>query len=113
MFGSFQSTDHPPTTGFCAWLALLTVNSASLIALLNRNLGIQMLMYILFDHGLHTPFCKPPPSLVPLLLGCLFWQVDILQTNGHDCGIWVLASVAAILQGFDVTGLKESDIPTF
>ncbi|KAH0832248.1 hypothetical protein J3R83DRAFT_13222, partial [Lanmaoa asiatica] len=39
--------------------------------------------------------------------------IDVLQTNGHDCGIWVLANVAAILRGFDATGLRESDISAF
>jgi Ulp1 family protease len=39
--------------------------------------------------------------------------VDRLQTNGYDCGVWVLASVAAVLRGFDVTGFSEPDIPWF
>jgi hypothetical protein len=41
------------------------------------------------------------------------YQVDRLQTNGHDCGVWVLASVAAVLRGFDVTGFSEADMPWF
>ncbi|KAF9231589.1 hypothetical protein BU15DRAFT_90869 [Melanogaster broomeanus] len=36
-----------------------------------------------------------------------------LQTNGHDCGIWVLATIAAVLRGYDATGLKETDMPAF
>ncbi|KAJ7632871.1 hypothetical protein FB45DRAFT_746128, partial [Roridomyces roridus] len=32
------------------------------------------------------------------------------QTNGYDCGIWVLCMMAAILRGAHVTGLQESDI---
>ena len=40
-------------------------------------------------------------------------QVDCLQTNGYDCGVWVLASIAAVLRGFDVTGFSKTDIPWF
>lgn len=36
-----------------------------------------------------------------------------LQTNDYDCGIWLLASVAAILRGYDVTGLDEGNILHF
>ncbi|KIL55541.1 hypothetical protein M378DRAFT_90770, partial [Amanita muscaria Koide BX008] len=35
------------------------------------------------------------------------------QTNGHDCGLWVLAILGAVLQGFDSTGLYESDMARF
>ena len=34
-------------------------------------------------------------------------QVEPIQTNNHDCGLWVLATIAAVLRGFDVTGLAE------
>jgi Ulp1 family protease len=33
--------------------------------------------------------------------------------NGYDCGVWVLASIAAVLRGFDVTGFGEVDMPWF
>ncbi|KAF8425356.1 hypothetical protein L210DRAFT_3653217 [Boletus edulis BED1] len=36
-----------------------------------------------------------------------------LQTNGYDCGVWVLAAIAATIRGFDVTGLRERDMPSF
>jgi Ulp1 family protease len=36
-----------------------------------------------------------------------------VQTNGHDCGVWVLATVAAVIHGFDSTGLKEVEIADF
>ncbi|KAG6819416.1 hypothetical protein H0H93_012076, partial [Arthromyces matolae] len=32
------------------------------------------------------------------------------QTNGYDCGIWVLANIAAVLSGYQATGVLESDI---
>ncbi|KIK10554.1 hypothetical protein PISMIDRAFT_20283 [Pisolithus microcarpus 441] len=35
------------------------------------------------------------------------------QTNGYDCGIWVLAQMAAILRGYEVTGIEECDINHF
>ncbi|KZP30810.1 hypothetical protein FIBSPDRAFT_1038058 [Athelia psychrophila] len=39
--------------------------------------------------------------------------VHSVQTNNHDCGIWVLASIAAVLKGFHTTGLTETDMPGF
>ncbi|KAJ3558744.1 hypothetical protein NM688_g740 [Phlebia brevispora] len=35
------------------------------------------------------------------------------QTNGYDCGVWVLATMAAIMRGYEVTGLKEPDMHAF
>ncbi|KAI6011172.1 hypothetical protein EDC04DRAFT_2959313 [Pisolithus marmoratus] len=35
------------------------------------------------------------------------------QTNSHDCGVWVLAQMAAILRGYEVTGIREHDINHF
>ncbi|KIM62208.1 hypothetical protein SCLCIDRAFT_25141 [Scleroderma citrinum Foug A] len=35
------------------------------------------------------------------------------QTNGHDCGVWVLAQMAAILRGYDITDVKENNITHF
>ncbi|KIK79744.1 hypothetical protein PAXRUDRAFT_36366 [Paxillus rubicundulus Ve08.2h10] len=36
-----------------------------------------------------------------------------LQSNGYDCGIWVLAVVAATLRGFHTTGMQEEDMTSF
>ncbi|KAH7903392.1 hypothetical protein BJ138DRAFT_1020714, partial [Hygrophoropsis aurantiaca] len=33
--------------------------------------------------------------------------VEPLQTNGYDCGIWVLAAITSVLRGFGVTGMRE------
>lgn len=33
-----------------------------------------------------------------------------MQTNGYDCGVWVLAAIAATLRGFHVPGFPEGDI---
>ncbi|KAI6031038.1 hypothetical protein EDC04DRAFT_2868959 [Pisolithus marmoratus] len=35
------------------------------------------------------------------------------QTNSHDCGVWVLVQMAAILRGYEVTGIREHDINHF
>ena len=40
-------------------------------------------------------------------------QVDAIQSNSFDCGLWVLTGVLAILHGFDVTGLAEDDMLWF
>ncbi|KAH7905408.1 hypothetical protein BJ138DRAFT_1230003, partial [Hygrophoropsis aurantiaca] len=33
--------------------------------------------------------------------------VEPLQTNGYDCGIWVLAATTSVLRGFGVSGMHE------
>ncbi|KAG2087542.1 uncharacterized protein F5147DRAFT_790688 [Suillus discolor] len=40
-------------------------------------------------------------------------QHDPVQTNGYDCGVWVLAMIAATLCGCHCTALKEDDISAF
>ena len=40
-------------------------------------------------------------------------QLEPRQTNGHDCGVWVLAQMAAILRGYDLTDVKEDNIHHF
>ena len=40
-------------------------------------------------------------------------QLEPWQTNGHNCGVWVLAQMAAILRGYDITDVKENDITHF
>nr|VWO93910.1 Plasma membrane ATPase (EC [Ganoderma boninense] len=38
--------------------------------------------------------------------------VDVpLQDNGYDCGVWILACLAAVLRGFTSTGLSSSEVP--
>ena len=44
---------------------------------------------------------------------CLLSQTRALQTNGYDCGLWVLATVAAVFRGYDATGLTEGDMLAF
>ncbi|KIL57472.1 hypothetical protein M378DRAFT_16228 [Amanita muscaria Koide BX008] len=36
-----------------------------------------------------------------------------LQTNSYDCGIWVLATITAVLRGFDLPSLREKDMGEF
>ncbi|KAG1796136.1 hypothetical protein EV424DRAFT_1547219 [Suillus variegatus] len=38
---------------------------------------------------------------------------DALQTNGFDCGVWMLAVIAATLHGYHCTALREGDMHTF
>jgi hypothetical protein len=37
-------------------------------------------------------------------------SIDIRQTNTYDCGVWVLACIAAVLRGYHVTGCLEEDM---
>jgi Ulp1 family protease len=36
-----------------------------------------------------------------------------MQTNGVDCGLWVLAAIAAMLRGYQVTAFREGDMVAF
>jgi Ulp1 family protease len=36
-----------------------------------------------------------------------------MQTNGYNCGVWVLACIAAVLRGYHLPAIKESDIVVF
>jgi len=40
-------------------------------------------------------------------------QLEPLQSNGYDCGLWVLAQIAAVLRGYDITNLCEGDMRGF
>ncbi|KAG1769968.1 hypothetical protein EV702DRAFT_1181682 [Suillus placidus] len=40
-------------------------------------------------------------------------KTDALQTNGFDCGVWVLAMIAATLHGYHCTALGEGDMHVF
>lgn len=42
-------------------------------------------------------------SAYPLLL-------QSVQTNGYDCGMWVLAVVLSVLRGYDTTSMREIHI---
>ncbi|KAJ7109041.1 hypothetical protein C8R43DRAFT_905000 [Mycena crocata] len=33
-----------------------------------------------------------------------------LQTNGHDCGLWILCMMGAIMRGFHTTAVSEADM---
>ena len=33
-----------------------------------------------------------------------------VQSNSYDCGLWVLAAIAAVLRGKHTTGLVEGDM---
>ena len=36
-----------------------------------------------------------------------------MQKNGVDCGLWVLATISAVLRGFHVAKLVEEDMVHF
>lgn len=41
------------------------------------------------------------------------FQTSAVQSNAHDCGVWVLACIAAVLRGYDTTGIMQPDIVKF
>jgi hypothetical protein len=52
------------------------------------------------------------PSVVRQLT-ISYFQIDVIQKNGYDCGLWVLAGIAAVLRGYDVTDFLDEDMPWF
>lgn len=42
-----------------------------------------------------------------------YLQKTKLQSNGYDCGVWILAQILATLRGFDVVNVRERDISRF
>ncbi|KAF8452783.1 hypothetical protein L210DRAFT_3608606 [Boletus edulis BED1] len=48
-------------------------------------------------------------NLVPIECS-IHAEVTPVQTNDVDCGLWVLAQLAAVLRGHDLTGMQETDM---
>ncbi|KAH7905365.1 hypothetical protein BJ138DRAFT_1138299 [Hygrophoropsis aurantiaca] len=42
--------------------------------------------------------------------GWIARPVQPTQTNGFDCGVWVLAAITSVLRGFEATGMHESQM---
>ncbi|KAJ7587929.1 hypothetical protein C8J56DRAFT_1049993 [Mycena floridula] len=38
---------------------------------------------------------------------------EAIQTNGHDCGLWILAGISSVLRGYTRPGLSEKEMPQF
>jgi hypothetical protein len=64
----------------------------------------------ILDHGVEIGAASRPSwsSWQPLCV-----PSHAVQTNGFDCGVWVLAQIMALLRGYDCTGLTEVDITAF
>ncbi|KAG6852744.1 hypothetical protein C0991_009387 [Blastosporella zonata] len=71
--------------------------------------------------ALHWVLCWVLPKSREILLFDSFaargpWEDEIklhpCQSNGYDCGVWVLATIASVLCGYHVSDLSESDMPT-
>ncbi|KAJ7825175.1 hypothetical protein B0H13DRAFT_2375077 [Mycena leptocephala] len=57
---------------------------------------------VLYSFPFYTPLI--PPSFY-------FYQGHPRQTNGYDCGLWVLCMMAAIMRGYRDVHLSEDDMP--
>jgi hypothetical protein len=58
-----------------------------------------------------NPLFQPVSLFVPYILLCLIrLQGRACQTNGYDCGVWVLCTMAAFMRGYCSTGLLERDM---
>ena len=83
---------------------------------------IQRLVFLATQHG-HKLYLIPQGWVArPLLVSPSFLepltshnpaQTQACQTNGYDCGLWVLASIGASLRGFHRAVLREQDISRF
>ncbi|KAJ7806394.1 hypothetical protein B0H14DRAFT_2381924 [Mycena olivaceomarginata] len=47
-----------------------------------------------------------------LLLIIHLSQRNPLQSNGYDCGVWVLCMIASVLRGFHTTNISEALMST-
>jgi hypothetical protein len=83
---------------------------------------IQRLVFLANRHGHKLSLIAQDWVARPLLVSLSFpepcishnaTQTRACQTNEHDCGLWVLASIGASLRGFHCAALKEQDIPVF
>ncbi|KAJ7584471.1 hypothetical protein C8J56DRAFT_1053928 [Mycena floridula] len=63
--------------------------------LITRLVGLAGSKGHSIDIDLGQPWVARPLSLEPV------------QSNGHDCGLWVLAAIAAVLRGFCTPGITE------
>ena len=84
-----------------------------MVVLSNRN-----------GHPLPVSAAEEPWSAYPMfklvcflfflvLAACSFMsQNRPQQTNGYDCGIWVLCMMAAVMRGFSGVEVYEGDMPT-
>ncbi|KAF4568584.1 hypothetical protein EYR40_010011 [Pleurotus pulmonarius] len=70
----------------------------------------------------HWVLCIARPHSHSLLLFDSFgqrqsWGRDVqvkgVQSNGYDCGVWILSTIAAVLQGYEVSGMTEDEISQF
>ncbi|KAF7326957.1 hypothetical protein MVEN_02589900 [Mycena venus] len=58
-------------------------------------------------HALNISTGDEPWSAYPMFeVNCGY------QTNGHDCGLWVLCTLAAVMRGFTSAEVYEADMPT-
>ncbi|KAK1223061.1 hypothetical protein PQX77_014060 [Marasmius sp. AFHP31] len=76
----------------------------------NIQAVVRRLVTMAKDHGFVPTFASLSAlstwSARPL-------QVQRVQTNGYDCGVWVLWVTAAVIRGFDYAHIKEKDIFRF
>ncbi|KAF8124776.1 hypothetical protein EV363DRAFT_1177524 [Boletus edulis] len=76
-------------------------NVQEVMSLISRLRSVAIQYSVKFNPEMRFEWIARPVELQPM------------QTNGYDCGVWVLAVIAAVLRGFDMTGLREKDIQSF
>ncbi|KAL0563485.1 hypothetical protein V5O48_018580 [Marasmius crinis-equi] len=74
------------------------------------QLTVTLLVKLAQDRGQHIA--------IPSLLCLSDWTARPLeirrkQSNGYDCGVWILWVIAAIMRGFDYARIEEPDISKF
>ncbi|KAK1217955.1 hypothetical protein PQX77_019377 [Marasmius sp. AFHP31] len=71
---------------------------------------VRRLVTMAKDHGFVPAFTSL--SALSTWSGCPL-QVHRLQSNGYDCGVWVLWVTAAVVRGFDFAYIEEKNIYRF
>ncbi|ESK89256.1 hypothetical protein Moror_5141 [Moniliophthora roreri MCA 2997] len=65
--------------------------------------NVQRLLKLANNHGNEVVACCSHWVAIPS-------SVDRCQINTHDCGVWVLSGIAAVLCGFDIPDAKDLDM---
>ena len=80
---------------------------------------VERLVVLANRHGHQLHLVSEPWTARPLLVCLLIFkrqslislQLEVCQTDGHNCGLWVLTCVGAILRGFHRAVAVEQDMP--
>jgi len=80
---------------------------------------IKRMVLLANRHGQHIPITMEGWTARPMSVSAHLTislttdrvpQVQKVQMNGYDCGIWILSCIAAVLRGYHVCLITENDL---